>query len=285
MTQTDRKKSQQKKQSSAIKKKAPIKKKKVTQTSVSSTKNHPKKKKRKQQAVVQKAKPKRKRPSSSDLQSKQPKKRKQPDEKKIGTLSAKKKKKKMPKKKKRLFSIRLFFLEICLSIGIVSFFIWVLSLTVFTFFPIRGYGMMPTLADKDVVFVNRLEPIKRFSLVLIQQPGKKEKLVRRVIGLPGEEVRYQDDQLFVNNREVTERFIANERQEANDMKTLFTQNFTLQQLLKEPRVPEGKYFVLGDNRPYSTDSRYYGWIDEKEIIGVVKMRVLPLHQMEQFYRQ
>ncbi|MTD38284.1 hypothetical protein GIX45_06545 [Erwinia sp. CPCC 100877] len=63
---------------------------------------------------------------------------------------------------------------------------------------------------------------------------------------------------------------------------LFIEDFTIKGLTGRPAISKGEYLVLGDNRPYATDSRYYGLVDEKEIIGIVEMRILPFHKVRWF---
>lgn len=186
------------------------------------------------------------------------------------------------KKKVRAKRIKIVLLELLFTILASTFILWGASFFTFTFTKVQGYGMIPNLAENEVVFVNRNAVKRRFKLVYIKKPDGKGNDIRRIIGLPGESVRYKDDQLYINGTMKTEKFIYEEIGEAKNTGHTYTEDFTLEEQFNLTRIPEKKYLVLGDNRPYSTDSRYYGLVDEKEIIGVVQMRVLPINFIEQF---
>lgn len=193
----------------------------------------------------------------------------------------KSKKKEMMKRKKRMIE---FWKEIIITVMIVSILFGILSLTVFTLPKVEGYSMTPTLNNNDRFFVNRLGKVQRFKLIFFKIPNSQETSIRRVIGLPGESIQYKNDQLFINQQETVERFLQKQLSHAKQNEELVTNDFQLQQLpnVKYDTIPKDKYLVLGDNRQYSTDSRYYGLIDEKDIIGIVEMRILPLHRLASF---
>lgn len=177
-------------------------------------------------------------------------------------------------------------LEIGSSILITGIFIWGLSLFLFTFSRVEGYSMLPALSENDFVYVNRRARISRFSIAYFKTPDQHGKAVRRIIGLPGETVEYKNDKLFVNNEEIVEPFIDNQEvTKMQDMDTFFTEDFDTK-VIKNGQliIPKDSYLVLGDNRPYSTDSRYYGFVPKENIIGVVKMRILPIHRIESLNR-
>lgn len=140
--------------------------------------------------------------------------------------------------------------------------------------------MSKTLEDGEVVVVNKLAKVKRFDLVYIKVPKSKDKSIRRIIGRPGESLYYKNDQLFIDGQEKDENFIDDYKMQFEQGGMLYTEDFTVNTLTGSPTIPQGKYLVLGDNRPYATDSRYYKLVDEKEIIGKVEMRVLPLHKFQ-----
>lgn len=160
--------------------------------------------------------------------------------------------------------------------------IFLLSVLLIRLPKVSGYAMSETLNDKDRVWVYRYSQIKRFDLVYFREPLTKAVTIRRVVGLPGEAITYRDEDLYINNELKAERFLYSAIQEAKKQETTFTEDFTLTELDLPTTVPENHYFLMGDNRPFSKDSRNYGAVNKKDIIGVVKVRFFPLHTMTQF---
>lgn len=194
----------------------------------------------------------------------------------------KRKRKKVNKKKRRRRKMKILFFEIGLTLFVTFGVVYFLSLFTFSLAEVEGYSMSETLEDGEVVVVNKLAEIKQFDLVYIQVPNSKEKSIRRIIGRPGESLYYKNGQLFINEEEKEERFIATYQNQFEKDGMLFTEDFTLKALTGKSTIPKDKYLVLGDNRPYSTDSRYYQLVDKKEVIGTVDMRILPLHKVQRF---
>ncbi len=138
----------------------------------------------------------------------------------------------------------------------------------FLYSPIRvsGSSMEPTLYDADIMILNKigykLNGLKRFDVVVVNYDN--EKIIKRVIGLPGEHVEYKDDVLYVNGKIIKE-----------DYDRKITSDFSLEDL-GEKIIPEDKYLVLGDNRPISKDSRIIGLVDKKDIEGYTSFVLLPV---------
>jgi signal peptidase I len=151
----------------------------------------------------------------------------------------------------------------------------------FSNYVVEGESMLPTLEDGNKVVVNKLgyetEDLERFD-VIVFHANDEEDFVKRVIGLPGDKVEYREDILFINGKQVKEAFLTHYREQSPG--GYLTGDFTLEDLTGVERVPEGKLFVLGDNRLGSWDSRQFGFISEEQIVGKVNLRYWPLEEMD-----
>ncbi len=132
---------------------------------------------------------------------------------------------------------------------------------------VSGSSMKPNFNDGELLLVRKIKynekTIKRFDVVVIKKD--KEEIIKRVIGLPGEHISYKNNKLYVNDKLVQENYTY-----------LNTKDFNLEEICTCSSIPEGKYLVLGDNRPISKDSRSIGLIDEKDIVGKSVFRLWPI---------
>ena len=118
--------------------------------------------------------------------------------------------------------------------------------------------MNPTYWEQEVIQVKAHSKPERFDVVVLHPPDTPDDLyLKRIIGLPGERIDYEKGQLFVNQVPTSDPFAAT------------TERFVWEMLSEEP-IPPGYYFVLGDNRRISKDSRVFGLVSEKQILGIVK---------------
>lgn len=150
----------------------------------------------------------------------------------------------------------------------------------FLFIPTTVFGesMSPTFQNKDRVVVSKMTNIQRFDIIVFDAPDEEDELyVKRVIGLPGDRVKMEDDTLYING-EATEEPYVTENKENNPF-PLLTEDFTLQEKTGESKVPEDMFFVMGDNRLRSKDSRSFGFIPKDSVIGEVKFRFYPLQEI------
>jgi len=137
-----------------------------------------------------------------------------------------------------------------------------------------GPSMSPTLNNGDILILNKFNykifDVKRFDIISVSSKQSKY-LVKRVIGLPGEKVEYKDNKLYINDQILEEEFLD---------ESIMTNDFSLSSLGYET-IPDGMYFVVGDNRGNSDDSRdaKIGLIKEEDIIGKSTIRIWPLNKI------
>lgn len=146
---------------------------------------------------------------------------------------------------------------------------------------VDGESMMPTLQDGNKLIVNKIGyqigDFDRFD-VIVFHANQNEDYVKRVIGLPGDTIEYRDDELFINGKKTDEPYLERHRNQAISHK--FTEDFTLIEKTGMEVVPEGKLFVLGDNRLGSYDSRQFGFISVDQVVGKVNLRYWPLDHLD-----
>ena len=143
--------------------------------------------------------------------------------------------------------------------------------------PVRvdGSSMDTTLKNGDILILNKLDKsYERFDVVVVNVviDGKTSKLVKRIIGLPGESIEYKKNELYINNKKI------------EDVSTERTNNFSLKEICDLDKIPENQYFVMGDNRNNSRDSRdpQIGLIKKEDIVGITTIRLFPFNKIGKF---
>ena len=139
-------------------------------------------------------------------------------------------------------------------------------------FTVSGASMYPTLHNGDRMVLSKVGDIHRFDVVILKAPDENVEYIKRVIGMPGDTIEMKSGVLYINGKKVDQPFINTE---ALAKQTVFMDDFTLESLTDESKVPEGKYFVLGDNRGVSKDSRMIGFIDRSAIEGKAVFTIWP----------
>jgi signal peptidase I len=156
--------------------------------------------------------------------------------------------------------------DIFISLAVSAFII------VFLYQPVKveGTSMMPGLTDQERIFINKfvykLEPISRGDVIVFRYPLDPSKsYIKRVVALAGDKVRIDDGILYVNGRRVRETYVPSDY--------IDTRTYP------EATVPEQAYFVLGDHRNLSNDSRDFGPVPEELIYGKAVFAYWPVDKM------
>lgn len=148
---------------------------------------------------------------------------------------------------------------------------------VFIYQPVKveGTSMMPTLTNEERIFINKftyrfgLGSVERGDTVVFWYPQDTTKsYIKRVIGIPGDRIRIDGGQVFVNGRLLAEDYIPRE-----------FRDYTSWHDGQEQIVPPGKYFVLGDHRNQSSDSRMWGYVPRENIYGKAVFVYWPLDKI------
>ncbi len=206
----------------------------------------------------------------------------------ITEAAAKEQKGKKKQKEKRTVGQEILSWILTILVAVVA----ALVIRSFVFEPVRveGSSMDDTLADGEIMFVTKFDYSstwlsmpwqsndekekavritfggnpQRFDVVICRYPGRGDtNFVKRVVGLPGDTIELKDGWLYVNGEEFKEPYINDEYRSGH---------------FGPYTVPEGKYFVMGDHRNNSNDSRSVGPIDRNMIVGHVRQVVFPFGQ-------
>jgi signal peptidase I len=145
---------------------------------------------------------------------------------------------------------------------------------VFIYQPVKveGTSMMPGLTDQERIFINKftyrfgLGSIERGDTVVFEFPGDTSKsYIKRVIGLPGDRVRIDRGQVYVNGQPLEEEYVESD----------YRDDVSMREIVVRPE----EYFVLGDHRNSSSDSRVWGTVQRKFIYGKAVFCYWPLNKM------
>ncbi len=156
-------------------------------------------------------------------------------------------------------------LETVISAGIIAFIIitFIGQVTV-----VRGASMEPTLHDNERLIANkisyRFETPERGEIIIFKPPLEiKRNYIKRIIGVPGDKIEITEGEIYLNDKKLEEPYVKNRSYE-NMPPTI---------------VPDNSFFVLGDNRPNSSDSRYWGFVPRKNVVGRAWVVFWPLNKI------
>lgn len=177
--------------------------------------------------------------------------------------------------------------EKLLIIVLVPLVAFLITVFIFHFYRVDGTSMEHTFQDNDLLLVEKVGKTtstvlrknyvpNRYDVIVFKQPNYDPdiELVKRVIGLPGDRVVIKDKQAIVYNDQNPEGIKISENL-PGESKIIEIEN----QKNLETTVNEGEVFVLGDNRPGSDDSRYFGPVHTKYIVGKVIVRIMPFNNL------
>jgi signal peptidase I len=156
--------------------------------------------------------------------------------------------------------------DLVVSLAISAFII------VFLYQPVKveGTSMMPGLEDQERIFVNkfvyRWEPIQRGDIVVFRYPRDTSKsYIKRVIGIAGDRIRIDNGQVYVNSEPIEEDYVPNDYADARSYGEIV--------------VPANSFFVLGDHRTMSNDSRDFGTVNDRYIYGKAVFGYWPMEKL------
>ena len=156
--------------------------------------------------------------------------------------------------------------DLFISLAISAFII------IFLYQPVKveGTSMMPGLEDQERIFVNkfvyRWEPIQRGDIVVFRYPRDTSKsYIKRVIGVAGDRVRILNGQVYVNGEALDEDYVPSDYADARSYPEIV--------------VPPRSFFVLGDHRTMSNDSRDFGTVNERYIYGKAVFGYWPMDKL------
>lgn len=137
----------------------------------------------------------------------------------------------------------------------------IILIRTFIITPVRvdGNSMKNTLQNGDILLLLKLGSVNRFDVIVLDEKDDAEIIIKRVIGLPGETIEIKNGKIYINDKEINDNYGYGETSD-----------------YKKITLKDDEYFILGDNRLISKDSRYFGPIKEKEIIGKAIFRLWPI---------
>ncbi len=156
--------------------------------------------------------------------------------------------------------------DLLVSLAISAF------ILIFLYQPVKveGTSMMPGLEDQERIFVNkfvyRWEPIQRGDIVVFRYPRDTSKsYIKRVIGVAGDRIRIENGQVYVNGEALDEDYVPSDYADARSYREIV--------------VPSNSFFVLGDHRTMSNDSRDFGPVNERYIYGKAVFGYWPMEKL------
>ncbi|WP_207695848.1 signal peptidase I [Enterococcus sp. DIV0212c] len=206
---------------------------------------------------------------------------------KIKTNSQESKDEKLEKKQLEEYRKLKFRYTVLVNVGLILlFFLCILFLIRIKTHRISGQSMEPTFKDQDRIFVTKNQQPVRYDIVTFSPKDQEQaSFVKRVVGIPGDTIWFEENKLFINHqmKEKTTSPVSDADKRAIDLPDgtikVNVSVSVMNQLKGLERIPKNEYFLLGDNRNNSTDSRMLGLIKADQIEGVVSVRYYPFNKI------
>ena len=126
--------------------------------------------------------------------------------------------------------------------------------------PVRvdGNSMRKTLEDGDILLLYKMAKFERNDIIVLDEKEDEEIIIKRIIALPGETIKIQNGKIYINDKEYNDEFAYGDTSD-----------------YEQVTLGENEYFILGDNRLISKDSRYFGPVKESDLMGEAVFRIWP----------
>jgi signal peptidase I len=165
------------------------------------------------------------------------------------------------------------FIKTVAMIVVIAFAIRIFALQPYI---VEGQSMEPTFQNNDYIITEkvtyRLKEPARGDIVIFHPPDNPSiNYIKRIIGLPGDQIEVKGEAVYVNGTKLNESYLASATQGSN-----------LNQPLAKTTVSADEYYVMGDNRDHSRDSREIGAIPKQNVVSHIWFRLLPLNSIEAF---
>ena len=123
---------------------------------------------------------------------------------------------------------------------------------------VNGQSMYPTLKGGEIMILNKLGKVNRFDIVVLKIESEEDNLIKRIIGMPGETVEIKNNEIYINDKVLKDKY-----------------GYGLTYDIDKVTLGDDEYFILGDNRKISLDSRVFGTIKKDEIKGTTNFIIYP----------
>lgn len=162
--------------------------------------------------------------------------------------------------------------------------VFIIRWLLFAPFIVEGASMEPNFKTDERVVVNKmiysLRDPKPGEVIVFHIRKEGKDFIKRVIGVAGDKIQYQGDNLYINDRKIEESYIQGAIQAAHAKGELYNNVDFPNGAITDSKVPEGYIFVMGDHRNNSRDSRAIGFVSIKDIVGRADVIFWPLDSMQ-----